>query len=104
MMRMPRKLARAVSIGVWALFLTFCGTAYYVNYHMPHGPFYDTGDVVCENDDRGPCREQYKEDTRAVPIPQWAKLLRDNFNLLFMGLLLAAILFSAEASVDKTEH
>jgi hypothetical protein len=62
---------------------------------------YDTGDVVCENDDRGPCAEQYKEDTRALPIPEWAKFLRDNFDLIFISLLLAAVIFTANASVDE---
>lgn len=65
---------------------------FYVNWYMPHGPKYPTGEIVCQNDDRGPCGEQYKEDTRNLDIPEWAKFLRTSeATLLVMGLLFAGI-------------
>ncbi len=55
------------------------GLVVYVNYHLPHGPMIDTGDVVCQNDERGPCNEKLIEDTRNLNIPIWAKQVRKNW-------------------------
>lgn len=58
---------------------------------MPHGPMIDTGDIVCQNDDRGPCGEKYIEDTRGLDIPNWAKVLRESGVMLLFGLAFAGI-------------
>jgi hypothetical protein len=84
-------LARAI----WAVFLIFFATTYYVNHYLPHGPHIDTGDVVCQNDGRGPCGESYIEDTRRLNIPSWAKFLRTSeADLLLLGLALAGVCVS----------
>jgi hypothetical protein len=86
---------RLVEVAVWTAFLLLFSATAYVNWFLPHGPLYDTGDVVCQNDDRGPCTEQYKEDTRQLNIPKWAKFLRTSdaelliFGLAFAGVILA---------------
>ena len=78
------------------------GLTTYVNWYMPHGPMIDTGDVVCRNDDRGPCSEAYIEDTRNLDIPEWAKFLRTSENeLLIFGLAFAAVYVSHRTSRDS---
>ena len=63
---------------------------------MPHGPSYDTGDVVCRNDDMGPCGEVYQEDMRNLNIPNWAKILRGSgTDLLMLGLAIIGIILSS---------
>jgi len=59
----------------------------YVNYNMPRGPKYYTGEIVCMNDGRGPCGEEMREDLSELDIPLWAKFLRQNlmWTLLFFA-------------------
>ena len=65
-----------LKIILWTSFFVVIGLIYYVNHYTPRGPMYDTGDVVCLNDDRGPCGEQYKEDVDSLNIPQWEKFFK----------------------------
>lgn len=91
------KLRKILAVTIWTVFIAIFALGFYVNHYLPHGPSYPTGDVVCQNDDRGPCGEQYKEDLRYVNIPNWAKLLRsDEASLLLMGLALAGIILSSK--------
>jgi hypothetical protein len=95
---------RCLGIAVLALWAILSGLLYYVNHYMPHGPKYDTGDIVCENDGRGPCGEQFVEDTSRLRIPEWAKLLRgDGGFLAWLGLgIVGVILISKpEAGFKK---
>lgn len=94
---MPQKLKLILSIIIWVAFLSVIGLTIYVNYYLPHGPSYPTGEIVCQNDDRGPCREKYVEDLRNLNIPDWAKFFRKSEGqLLWMGLLFAGIVISAK--------
>jgi hypothetical protein len=87
---------RWIGIALWVLVLLYGGLIFYVNHYMPHGPMRDTGDVVCENDDQGPCREWYLEDMRGLHIPEWAKFLKGDVGVMsWVGLLCAAIINSA---------
>ncbi len=74
----------------WVTALTF-GLVIYVNYFMPHGSFYPTGEIVCQNDGRGPCNEEYKEDMSELDIPNWAKFLREYFVLVILVEFILAI-------------
>lgn len=57
----------------------------------------DTGDVVCQNDDRGPCAEKFIEDTSNLNIPEWAKFFKQSEGmLLWMGLIFAGIVISTK--------
>lgn len=81
---------------IWALFIVLCASMFYVNHYLPHGPMIDTGDVVCQNDDRGPCGEKYIEDTRRLNIPDWAKFFRTSeAELLIYALAFAGIIASS---------
>ncbi len=85
----------ALKIIVWTVFLFYFGLGYYVNHYLPHGPSFSTGDVVCQNDGRGPCGESYIEEVRDLKIPEWAKFIkRSEGTLLLYGLLLLAIVVS----------
>jgi hypothetical protein len=97
----PKRAIRLLGLAAWALFFVTGGLTYYVNHYMPHGPSYPTGEIVCENDDRGPCGEEYKEDMRRVPIPEWAKFLREYFILVLMPLGVGATLLTARGSADE---
>lgn len=88
--KMAAVLLGIVSVG------TFAG-GYYVNHHLPHGPSYPTGDIVCQNDGRGPCGEAYEEDLRELNIPEWAKFLRENGLLIVFLSAFAAIVAGAKA-------
>lgn len=69
----------------------------YVNYYLPHGPRYPTGEYVCQFDDRGRCAEEYKEDMSKLNIPDWAKFLRSSWGMLLLfGLVIAGICASAK--------
>jgi hypothetical protein len=70
---------------IWVVTVILAGSIYYANHYLPEGPLIDTGDVVCQNDDMGPCREQYTEDVSGLNIPKWAKFLKgeESFLLLF---------------------
>jgi len=88
----PRKI---LSIIIWSCFAIILGLTIYVNYYLPHGPSCPTGEIVCKNDDRGPCGEEYREDLQNVDIPEWAKFLRKSEgNLILMGLCFAGIAIS----------
>lgn len=88
-------LKKILAAIIWISFAVIFGLTIYVNYYMPHGPNYPTGEVVCQNDDRGPCREKYMEDLGNLNIPNWAKFLRrSEGTLLLMGLLFAGLTIS----------
>lgn len=83
---MTKKLLHFCAVTIWILFFATFGLTYYVNNYLPHGPSYPTGEIVCQNDDRGPCGEVYKEDMRNLNIPDWAKFLREYFLVPVIGL------------------
>lgn len=89
------KLRKVLMVIIWAAFLTATLLLYLANHNFPRGPMIDTGDVVCQNDDRGPCSEKFIEDTRFLNIPEWAKFFkRSEGELLWLGLLFAGIVVS----------
>ena len=97
--RLPEKVRFTLSIFIWTGFILVTGMIFYVNHYLPHGPSYPTGDIVCQNDDRGPCREEYKEDLRGLNIPNWAKFLRGSEGWgLVIGLLIAGGVISKDKS------
>jgi len=89
-----------LTITIWVAFIIVTGLIYYTNRYMPHGETKSTGDYVCLNDDRGPCKEEYKENLRNVDIPNWAKFFKQSGGeLLWMGLLFLAIVISEGKSI-----
>jgi energy-coupling factor transporter transmembrane protein EcfT len=98
----PKKVLKIVSICLWICFAVFSFLFYYSNHHYEKGPMFDTGDVVCQFDDRGPCAEQYIEDPRYLNIPWWAKLFKTSAGeLLWIGTFLAAGIVSATSKDNK---
>jgi len=98
------KLRKIFAVSIWSTLVVLVGLTVYVNYGIPHGPSYPTGDIVCQNDDRGPCGEEYKEDLRNVDIPNWAKFLRKSEGeLLLFGLLFAGIVVSGVKNKNQEE-
>lgn len=88
------RFRKNMSITIWSLVLLVSGLTVYVNYALPHGKSYPTGDYVCQNDDRGPCKEKYIEDLRDVPIAGWAKYWRREWEGYWMLLLFIGIIVS----------
>jgi hypothetical protein len=85
-------MKKILAILIWtSLVITVCLTVY-VNYYLPRGQRYPTGDYVCQYDDRDRCAEEYKEDVRKL-----------NIMLLLIGLLVAGILASAKINSEKKE-
>ncbi|MDD5726298.1 MAG: hypothetical protein PHC53_02700 [Patescibacteria group bacterium] len=74
----PTFFQKILQWSVVGVLVSTMAVVFYANWFYPHGNFYPTGDVICENDDRGPCHEQYKEDLRYVSIPKWVKTVRQN--------------------------
>lgn len=70
------KLKKALTIIVWSSFLIYFGLGYYANHYFPHGEMYETGDIVCQYDDRQ-CGLEYKEDMRELDVPEWVKKIRE---------------------------
>lgn len=97
---LSKGVKRAVEICLWSLFVISMVAGYIANHNYPKGPEYSTGDYVCENDDRGPCHEQFIEDTRNLNVPVWVKYFKSSAGeLTWMGLLFAGI----ACSVKKDE-
>ncbi len=95
-------LRKSLSIILWIGFVIVAGFIFYTNHYLPHGPSYPTGDIICLNDDRGPCGEQYKEDLRYIDIPNWAKFFKQSEGeALLLGLLFAALAVSGKDEVRK---
>lgn len=92
---------KSISILFGILLLAGIGLTIYVNYSLPHGPSYSTGDVICENEERGPCHEVYKEDLRAVDIPEWAKFIRTDSRWYLLGFLM---LFAEIIAITKLQE
>jgi len=80
---------------VWVAFVITTVLIFYVNNYLPKGEMYSTGDIVCQNDDRGPCREEYKEDLTG--FSGWVKFFKGSEGmLLWAGLLFAGIVVSSK--------
>lgn len=85
---------KVATIFSFAICIVLAGTfilTFYVNRYMPRGPSYPTGEIVCQNDGRGPCGEAYEEDMSVIDIPEWAKFLRRNFVGIYMLLVTSGI-------------
>lgn len=99
----PEKLLNFFKVTIWVVFFLWMASMFYVNYYLPHGDSYPTGDVVCQNDDRGPCGEQYKEDLSGLGIPNWAKFIRGSAGeLMWIGLLFAGIVISSKNNNEES--
>lgn len=95
----PDRSWRLLGSAIWTVFLILFVLGIYVNWYLPHGPSYPTGEVICQNDDRGPCAEEYKEDMRGLNIPDWAKFFRTSEAMLLMlALAFAGIIISKRSS------
>ncbi|MFH1346799.1 MAG: hypothetical protein ABIH10_00935 [Spirochaetota bacterium] len=100
-----KKINRIILTIIWASFFIVFGLGIYVNYYLPHGPSYPTGEIVCQNDDRGLCKEQYIEDMRGLSIPDWAKFLRKSEGvLLCLSLLFVGIAISSKKDENYNEN
>ena len=98
---LSRRAAKMVSMSIWTLLALVLVLTFYVNHYMPHGPSYPTGDVVCQNDDRGPCGDEYKEDTSHLDIPEWAKFLREDFLLVIISLVFSGMYCNTRPRYDE---
>ena len=87
---------------IWIAVVILFGVGFYVNWYLPHGPSYPTGNTVCQNEGMGPCGEEYKEDTRGLNIPNWAKFFRTSESeLLLIVLIIAGMIASAQSKKDN---
>ncbi len=94
---MNKRFWSGLALIVWITSFVILGLTFYVNWYLPHGPFYPTGEYVSRYEG-GPMVEEYKEDLRELNIPNWAKLLRnDNGFFLWMVLVIAGLIISNEA-------
>jgi len=100
---MDKKTYNIFGVIVWWIFAISMGLTIYVNYFLPHGQSYPTGEVVCQNDGRGPCGEEYKEDMSKLNIPDWAKFLREYFVLFFIGLPILAMYLQSKGGKEFKE-
>lgn len=83
---------KILAMVIWISFLSGLFLVYYSNHYFPLGPKIYTGDFVCVNDGRGPCNEQFIEDTRNLDISGWAKFFKQSEGeLMVFGLLIAGL-------------
>lgn len=97
------KLRKIFTNTMWTAVIILIGLTIYVNYGMPHGPSYPTGDIVCKYD-RGPCREEYLEDLRNIDIPNWAKFIRRSGLLVMFALVFAGVASSSGGKNKNQEE
>ena len=77
---------------IWSA-VAFCwAIVAWVNWTMPHGPFYQTGEYL--ESDSGQSGWEVKERVDLAPIPRWAKEVRWNEDLLTLGGLVAGFVFT----------
>jgi len=82
----------ALAILIWTVSAIFMIFVYIANHNYAHGPSYPTGDIVCLNDDRGPCEPEYKEDISNLDVPNWVKFFKENNIIMFpVALILVGI-------------
>ena len=91
------KIKKAVSVSIWATTIVIAGLTFYVNWYLPHGPSYPTGEYICMNDERGPCGPEYVEDMRNLNIPDWAKFIRH----WGTGLIIASVFAGISSSIKR---
>jgi hypothetical protein len=92
---MNKKYLFILKIFIWVVFFVVSGLIYYVNHYLPHGSKYLTDEIVCQNDDRGSCGLEYKEDLQGVSIPEWAEFFRgDSWFVLWIGIAVIGILIN----------
>jgi hypothetical protein len=94
------KTKKYIAMVIWTVAIFVFASGYYVNHYLPRGEMYPTGDIVCQNDDRGPCGEEYKEDLRGLDNPSWAIFLKENGIPLMIALAFAGIVVSAKKSQE----
>lgn len=100
---MTIKLKQTLTVFLWGVFALTSLLLFLANHNFPKGPQYATGDYVCQNDDRGPCGEEYKEDVSKLDVPGWVKFFKQSEGqLLWMGSLLAAIVIPSLADKDRS--
>ena len=99
--KMSERMRHIVSRSIWITLVIILGLTFYVNHWLPHGPLYPTGEYVCQNDDRGPCGEQYREDLRGLHIPSWAKFIRSDWEILSFALIIVGIVVTAKNQKDQ---
>lgn len=83
-----------------AILAIIVGLTIYVNWYLPHGSKFSTGEVICYNNERGPCVEDYKEDMRKLNIPNWAKFLRENSDKISLILIILSFFLYAKSKND----
>ena len=96
---MSKAVARLSAGLILVAIIGLAGLTWYVSRYFPHGPSIPTGEVVCQNDDRGPCGDEYVEDTKAVDLPAWARHVRE---YSFMYILLLSICGTYCYSLSKS--
>jgi|GEM_PF-6557750 len=102
---MNEKFRKVLKKAIWTSVLVILFLLYYSNHNFPRGPRIYTGDIICRNDDRGPCTETFIEDTRNLDIPEWVKFFKGSKGeLLLFGLLFAGIAVGKEKGKDSNDH
>jgi len=97
-----KKIMPALAVVIWVIFLVDVGLGYYVNHSFQKGPRVETGDIVCNSDERGNCSEKTVEDLSQVGNPNWVKLVKKNWEGAFLVLLVVGVVISSIAW--KTEE
>ncbi len=101
--QMTKKIIRIMSIIIWSFCFVIAGLIFYVNYYLPHGPSYPTGDYTCDDYDSR-CGETYIEDMSKLNIPSWAKFLRGSSGmLLWLSLCLMGVVISSKKDKNNNE-
>lgn len=96
---------KTLTVLIWLAFSVSGILFYYSNHFFPRGEMIDTGDVICRNDDRGPCYESFIEDTSDLDIPKWGKFFKSSGGeLLLFGLLIAGLIISINKKTEYEEN
>jgi len=89
---------------IWTVAFIIFGLTCYVNWYLPRGTMYPTGENTCDYSDGRPpggCREIYKEDVSELSIPNWAKFFKENGINLFLVLCFVGVLMIAKQEYEE---
>lgn len=96
------KIKKKIAGAIWIISIILAISIYYVNSQFSHGEMYETGEIVCLNDERGPCGEQMREDLRGLDNPSWAIFLKKYGLILIMALVIAGLtLIDTKKSLEE---
>lgn len=79
---------------------------YSANHFYPKGNMYQTDNVLCINDDRGPCGNEYDENLNELQVPGWVKFFKGSsgFFVWFVSIVVCLMAYIKFSKIIESEN